>query len=80
MQNDMRNSATLRWRVPSVMYYLAAGDAFLSTASCEELPKATMEATAPGLCIGEYDIRGCNDLVFDGGTCFLVRLRLALRP
>lgn len=59
-------------RVPNVSEYLAASDIFVSTASQEGLPRNVMEAMAAGLPVAAYDIRGCNDLVIDGVTGFLV--------
>ncbi len=52
--------------------YLAASDIFLSTAGQEGLPRNVMEAMAAGLPVVAYDIRGCNDLVIEGVTGFLV--------
>lgn len=59
-------------RVSNVAEYLGASDIFLSTASQEGLPRNIMEAMAAGLPVVAYDIRGCNDLVIDGVTGFLV--------
>lgn len=59
-------------RVANVGEYLAASDIFVSTASQEGLPRNVMEAMAAGLPVVAYDIRGCNDLMVDGVTGFLV--------
>jgi glycosyltransferase involved in cell wall biosynthesis len=69
-----REDVTLRGRVSNVPEYLAASDVLLSTASQEGLPRSVMEAMATGLPVVAYDIRGCNDLVVDGETGFLVPL------
>jgi len=58
--------------VSNVAEYLSASDVFLSTSSREGLPRNVMEAMATGLPVVAYDIRGCNDLVVDGETGFLV--------
>jgi len=65
---------TFLGRVSDVAEYLGASDVFLSTASQEGLPRNVMEAMAVGLPVVAYDIRGCNDLVVDGVTGFLVPL------
>ena len=65
---------TFLGRVSDVAEYLGASDVFLSTASQEGLPRNVMEAMAVGLPVVAYDIRGCNDLVVDGVTAFLVPL------
>jgi len=72
LQHSMGDSIVCRGRVPNVADYLAASDVLLSTASQEGLPKGVMEAMAAGLPVVAYDIRGCNDLVVDGETGFLV--------
>jgi glycosyltransferase involved in cell wall biosynthesis len=72
LRRGMRDTITVRGRVSNVADYLTASDAFLSTASQEGLPKGVMEAMAAGLPVVAYDIRGCNDLVLDGETGFLV--------
>jgi glycosyltransferase involved in cell wall biosynthesis len=72
LQHSMQDTIALRGRLSNVANYLAASDAFLSTASQEGLPKGVMEAMAAGLPVVAYDVRGCNDLVVDGETGFLV--------
>ena len=74
IEHDGRHdTVACRGRVPNVAEYLAASDVFLSSASQEGLPKSVMEAMACGLPVVSYDVRGCNDLVVDGKTGFLVR-------
>ena len=73
-QDTLRETVACRGGVTSVPDYLAASDAFLSTASQEGLPRNVMEAMATGLPVVAYDIRGCSDLVVGGETGFLVRL------
>ena len=63
---------SLTGRVSNVAKYLSASDVLLSTASREGLPRNVMEAMVTGLPVVAYDIRGCNDLVIDGETGFLV--------
>ena len=63
---------SLTGRVSNVAEYLSASDVLLSTSSREGLPRSVMEAMAEGLPVVAYDIRGCNDLVVDGETGFLV--------
>jgi glycosyltransferase EpsD len=63
---------SLTGRVANVAKYLSASDVLLSTARREGLPRNVMEAMATGLPVVAYDIRGCNDLVIDGETGFLV--------
>ena len=72
LERGMRDTIAFRGRVSNVANYLTASDVFLSTASQEGLPKGVMEAMAAGLPVVAYDIRGCNDLVVDGETGFLV--------
>ena len=64
---------SLAGQVSNVAEHLSVSDAFLSTSSREGLPRSVMEAMATGLPVVAYDIRGCNDLVVDGETGFLVR-------
>lgn len=73
-QSGERENVTFRGSVSNIPEYLAASDVFLSTASQEGLPRSVMEAMATGLPVVAYDIRGCNDLVVDGETGFLVPL------
>jgi glycosyltransferase involved in cell wall biosynthesis len=68
------DSVACKGRVSNVGAYLAASDIFLSTASQEGLPRNVMEAMAAALPVVSYDIRGCNDLVLDGETGFLLPL------
>jgi glycosyltransferase involved in cell wall biosynthesis len=72
LEYGMQDTVMLPGRVSNVPNYLEASDVFLSTASQEGLPKGVMEAMANGLPVVAYDIRGCNDLVVDGETGFLV--------
>jgi glycosyltransferase involved in cell wall biosynthesis len=72
LQRGMRDTIAFRGRVSNVAEYLTASDVLLSTAGQEGLPKGVMEAMAAGLPVVAYDIRGCNDLVVDGETGFLV--------
>ncbi|MHB8107499.1 MAG: glycosyltransferase family 4 protein [Candidatus Cryosericum sp.] len=78
---EMRNLAAqyglgeivrLLGRVTNVAEYLSASDVFVSTSMREGLPRSILEAMATGLPVVAYDIRGCNDLVVDGETGFLV--------
>lgn len=71
-QDGMQDSVACRGCVANVSEYLAVSDVFLSTASQEGLPRNVMEAMAAALPVVAYDIRGCNDLVVDGETGFLV--------
>jgi glycosyltransferase involved in cell wall biosynthesis len=73
-QRCMCETVAIPGHVPDVSAYLAASDVFLSTASQEGLPRNVMEAMATGLPVVAYDIRGCNDLVVDGETGYLVPL------
>lgn len=73
-QRGTRDAVAFRGPVANVAEYLAVSDVFFSTASQEGLPKTVMEAMATGLPVVAYDIRGCNDLVVDGETGFLVPL------
>jgi glycosyltransferase involved in cell wall biosynthesis len=63
---------SLTGRVSDMVGYLSASDVLLSTSVREGLPRSVMEAMATELPIVAYDIRGCNDLVVDGETGFLV--------
>jgi glycosyltransferase involved in cell wall biosynthesis len=74
LRRGIGDTIACRGSVTNVPDYLAASDAFLSTASQEGLPKCAMEAMAAGLPVVAYDIRGCADLVIDGETGFLVPL------
>jgi glycosyltransferase involved in cell wall biosynthesis len=71
-QRGIGDTITCRGHVRNVADYLAASDVLLSTAVQEGLPKGVMEAMAAGLPVVAYDIRGCNDLVLNGETGFLV--------
>jgi len=73
-QDGMRDTVAFRGRVANVPEYLAASDVLLSTASQEGLPRNVMEAMDAALPVVAYDIRGCDDLVVDGETGFLVPL------
>jgi glycosyltransferase involved in cell wall biosynthesis len=72
VQYGLDDVVSLTGRVPNVAEYLSASDVLLSTSSREGLPRSVMEAMAAGLPVVAYDIRGCNDLVVDGETGFLV--------
>jgi glycosyltransferase involved in cell wall biosynthesis len=72
LQDGMQEVTAFRGRVPNVPDYLAASDVLLSTAGQEGLPVNVMEAMSAGLPVVAYNIRGCNDLVVDGQTGFLV--------
>jgi glycosyltransferase involved in cell wall biosynthesis len=63
---------SLTGRISNVAECLGASDVLLSTSIREGLPKSVMEAMATELPVVAYDIRGCNDLVLDGETGFLV--------
>ena len=72
VQYGLTGVASLTGRVANVGDYLSASDVLLSTSIREGLPRSIMEAMAAGLPVVAYDIRGCNDLVVDGETGFLV--------
>jgi glycosyltransferase involved in cell wall biosynthesis len=72
VQLGLEGIVFLAGRVSNVAEYLSAGDVLLSTSTREGLGKGIMEAMATELPIVAYDIRGCNDLVVDGETGFLV--------
>jgi glycosyltransferase involved in cell wall biosynthesis len=72
VQYSLTGVVSLTGRVSNVADYLSASDVLLSTSIREGLPKSVMEAMATGLPVVAYDIRGCNDLVIDGETGFLV--------
>ena len=72
VQYGLTGVASLTGRVANVGDYLSASDVLLSTSIREGLPRSVMEAMAAGLPVVAYDIRGCNDLVVDGETGFLV--------
>ena len=59
-------------RIDWIPDLLAGSRVFIMTSQREGLPRAMMEAMATGLPVVAYDIRGCNDLVVDGETGFLV--------
>ena len=72
VQYGLTGVASLTGRVANVGDYLSASDVLLSTSIREGLPRSVMEAMAAGLPVVAYDIRGCNDLVVNGETGFLV--------
>ena len=69
---DLEGVVFLAGRVSNVAEYLSASDVLISTSMREGLPRNVMEGMACGLPVVAYDIRGCNDLVVDGETGFLV--------
>ena len=73
-QSGMEDDVTFCGFVANIPEYLTASDVLLCTASQEGLPRNVMEAMAIGLPVVAYDIRGCNDLIVDGETGFLVPL------
>jgi glycosyltransferase involved in cell wall biosynthesis len=72
VRNGLGGIVALAGRVSNVTEYLSASDVFLSTSIREGLPRSLMEGMAAGLPVVAYDTRGCNDLVVDGKTGFLV--------
>jgi glycosyltransferase involved in cell wall biosynthesis len=72
VRHGLEGIVSLAGWVSNVAEYLSASDVFLSTSSREGLPRNVMEAMGTGLPVVAYDIRGCNDLVVDGETGFLV--------
>jgi glycosyltransferase involved in cell wall biosynthesis len=72
LRRGLDGVVSLAGQVSNVAEYLSACDVFLSTSSREGLPRSVMEAMAAGLPVVAYDIRGCNDLVLEGETGYLV--------
>jgi glycosyltransferase involved in cell wall biosynthesis len=70
--DNLNEIVSLLGRVSNVSEYLSASDVLVSTSMREGLPRNIIEAMAAGLPVVAYNIRGCNDLVIDGETGFLV--------
>ncbi|MEW6182037.1 MAG: glycosyltransferase family 4 protein [Bacillota bacterium] len=57
---------------PDIERIMAVADAVLLTSKREGLPRVILEAMAAGKPVVATDVRGCRDLIADGGTGYLV--------